>query len=417
MSSPARRAIVIGGGIVGAASTYYLQRDGWDTTILEQHTFGSGCSHGNCGYVCPSHLLPLAEPGAVRATLRALVARNSPFAIRPRLDFRLWSWLWRFYRKCNTQDMLRGAAALHGLLNSSMSLFQELLAAEQLDCEWEQRGLLYVYRDRRLFDDYDRTNRLLTDSFHEPAEKLSAADAVRREPALKDEIAGAWFYEHDAHLRPDRLLSAWRRLLTGRGTQVVENCAVTGFVRRDERAVGVRTSHGELTADLFVVATGALTPLLSKALGCRIPIQPGKGYSLTMPRPQPCPAIPVIFPERRVAVTPFHSGFRLGSTMEFAGYDRSLRPARLQLLQDAAREYLRDPGREPIEEAWFGWRPMTYDSLPIIDRCPAMRNVLIAAGHNMLGVSMSNGTGKLIAELAGGREPHLDVKPFSVGRF
>jgi D-amino-acid dehydrogenase len=152
-------------------------------------------------------------------------------------------------------------------------------------------------------------------------------------------------------------------------------------------------------------------------LGCRIPIQPGKGYSLTMPRPQVCPRTPLVFPERRVAVTPFRSGFRLGSMMEFAGYDDSIKPQRVQLLKDAACEYLRDPYAEPIEETWFGWRPMTCDSLPIIDRLPAMRNVLIAAGHNMLGVSMSTGTGKIIAELAGGRAPHLDVKPFAVTRF
>src|SRR5262245_30279040 len=208
MSSTKRRAIIIGGGVIGAASAYYLQRDGWETTVLERRTFGSGCSHGNCGYVCPSHVLPLAEPGAVRATLKALITPNSPFAIRPRLDIGLWSWLWQFYRKCNTQDMLRGAAALHGLLNSSMSLFQELVASEKLDCEWEQNGLLYVYRDKQPLNDYDRTNKLLTESFHEPAEKLTAADTVQMEPALQEEIAGAWFYEHDAHLRPDRLLSA-----------------------------------------------------------------------------------------------------------------------------------------------------------------------------------------------------------------
>ncbi len=153
---------------------------------------------------------------------------------------------------------------------------------------------------------------------------------------------------------------------------------------------------------MFIVAAGAWTPLLNEHLGCRVPIQPGKGYSLTMPRPAVCPKIPLIFPETRVAVTPFQSGYRLGSTMEFAGYDESIRPERLQLLKDGATGYLREPYCEPVLEEWFGWRPMTYDSLPIIDRSPKYENVMIAAGHNMLGLSMAPATGKLVAETGGG---------------
>ena len=168
---------------------------------------------------------------------------------------------------------------------------------------------------------------------------------------------------------------------------------------------------------MFVVAAGAWTPLLNEQLGCRVPIQPGKGYSLTMPRPAVCPKIPLIFPETRVAVTPFQSGYRLGSTMEFAGYDESIRPERLQLLKDGAAGYLSEPYCEPVLEEWFGWRPMTYDSLPIIDRSPKYENVIIAAGHNMLGLSMAPATGKLVAELAGGPSPHIDPKPYRAGRF
>jgi D-amino-acid dehydrogenase len=156
---------------------------------------------------------------------------------------------------------------------------------------------------------------------------------------------------------------------------------------------------------------------LNLKLGCRVPIQPGKGYSMTMPRPTVCPTFPLIFPETRVAVTPFQSGYRLGSTMEFAGYDDSLRPARLQLLRDGSRDYLKEPYCDPVLEEWFGWRPMTYDSLPIIDRTPSYENVFIAAGHNMLGLSMATATGKLVSELAGGAQPHVDPTPYRVGRF
>jgi D-amino-acid dehydrogenase len=417
MSNGSRRVVVIGGGVIGAASAYYLQRDGWDVTILEKNAFGSGCSRGNCGYVCPSHVLPLAEPGAVKGTFKAIFSPNSPFSIKPRVDLALWSWLWNFYRKCNTKDMIAGGNALQGLLNSSMTLFEELLAGEPIDCDWEKVGLLYVYKDKERLDAYESKNKLLTETWNEPAEKLTADEVIKLEPAVKEDIVGGWYYEQDAHLRSDRLLSSWQKLLLERGAKVVENCEVLEIVRKGAAAVAVKTTQGDFEADQFVVATGPLTPRLAGYLGCKIPIQPGKGYSITMPRPKLCPKIPMIFPQRRVAVTPFKSGYRLGSIMEFAGYDASIKPKRLQLLKDGAAEYLREPMAEPIEEEWFGWRPMTYDSLPIIDRSPIMDNVIIAAGHNMIGLSMSTGTGKVVAELAGKRPPHIEIKSFAVTRF
>jgi D-amino-acid dehydrogenase len=172
-----------------------------------------------------------------------------------------------------------------------------------------------------------------------------------------------------------------------------------------------------MPADAFVLAAGALTPMLKDELGCRIPIQPGKGYSMTMRRPARCPARPIIFEEDRVAVTPMQSGYRLGSIMEFAGYDPTLRRQRFDLLRETASRYLHEPFTDPVEEEWCGWRPMTYDSRPIIGAAPAMQNVWIAAGHNMLGVSMAPATGQLVAELINGQTPHIDPQPYSPARF
>jgi D-amino-acid dehydrogenase len=212
-------------------------------------------------------------------------------------------------------------------------------------------------------------------------------------------------------------MTSWRRLLENRGVIVRDHCEVQGFIQGNQAALGIATNQGELKADKFVVAAGALTPLLGKYFGCRLPIQPGKGYSITMPRPAKCPAIPLIFPETRVAATPFESGYRLGSTMEFAGYDPTINRRRLDLLREGAKPFLHEPFCEPVEEEWCGWRPMTYDGKPIIDRSPAMRNVWIAAGHNMLGLSMAPGTGRLVAELVSGSEPHIDPTPFGLHRL
>jgi D-amino-acid dehydrogenase len=212
-------------------------------------------------------------------------------------------------------------------------------------------------------------------------------------------------------------MAEWHKKLEARGVAVREDCEATGFARAGGAATAVQTKQGEIAADAFVLAAGALTPFLNDHLGCRIPIQPGKGYSITMPRPGRCPTIPLIFEEHRVAATPFRSGYRLGSMMEFVGYDDSISPRRVAYLKAAASHYLYEPTAEPVVETWTGWRPMTPDSRPIIDRSPALSNVVIAAGHNMLGLSMAPGTGKLVAELLSGQPPHLDPTPFAAGRF
>lgn len=417
MSEGGRHVVIVGGGVIGTACAHYLSRAGFRVTVLDQAGMGQACSHGNCGLVCPSHVLPLAEPGAVRSALKAMLSPEAPFSIRPRADLRLWNWLWHFAWRCNMGDMLEAARGIQVLLESSLSEYVALVEGERLDCEWQRRGLLFVYRSPRALAAYAETDRLLSESFQAPARRLDARELLELEPALKPDVAGAWFYDHDAHLRPDKLLRSWRAQLTAAGVEFRENVTVTGFARSGGQATGVRTSQGEIAADDILVATGALTPFLESELGCRIPIQPGKGYSLTMPRPARCPKVPMIFPEHRVAVTPMDTGYRLGSIMEFSGYDRSISPARLELLRTGAAQYLQEPWCEPVQEQWYGWRPMTWDSLPIIDRSPAHANVWIAAGHNMLGLSMAPGTGRLVAELMSGVTPHVAPQPYRVTRF
>ncbi|HMP80514.1 MAG TPA: FAD-dependent oxidoreductase, partial [Pirellulaceae bacterium] len=394
----AEQVIVIGGGIIGVMCAWYLTETGRSVTIVERGQLGQGCSHGNCGYVSPSHILPLTTPGAIGMALRSMLSNKSPFYIKPRWSPAMWSWLWRFARRCNRVDMLRAADTLHAMLQSSKTLYRDLVNQQKLDCEWEENGILFVFQSRDKFEHYAETDKLLTDRYGVAAKPIDGAHLEQMEPALVPGLGGAWLYECDAHLRPDSLLREMRRLLVQRGVRIVEEAEVIGFEARGRRADAVRTNHANLQAHQFVVATGAWTPFLNRHLGCRIPIQPGKGYSLTMPRPKLCPHHSMIFEEHRVAITPLRSKFRIGSTMEFAGYDTTINPRRLEILKDAARLYLREPNLESVEETWYGWRPMTTDGLPYIDRTPAFDNVWVAAGHNMLGLSLATVTGKLIAE-------------------
>ncbi|HJZ59774.1 MAG TPA: FAD-dependent oxidoreductase, partial [Gemmataceae bacterium] len=384
--------------------------------ILDGGRFGRGCSHANCGFVCPSHVLPLAVPGAVTGALKAMLSRNSPFRIRPRCSLGLWRWLLGFARRCNRLDMLESGRGIQALLTSSRRLYDDLVR-DGIDCEWQALGLLFVFQSRLGMEHYAATDELLRKEFGVAAKPFFGDDVSRLEPALKPGLGGGWLYETDAHLRPDRLMSSWRARIEAAGVTVREECHASGFVRDGGRARAVRTSQGELAGDAFVLAAGALTPFLNDHLGCRIPIQPGKGYSITTGRPERCPVLPMIFEEHRVAVTPMLSGYRLGSMMEFVGYDESIDPRRIGHLREAATLYLHEPAGEPVVETWFGWRPMTPDSRPIIDRSTALGNVVIAAGHNMLGLSMAPATGKLVAELLDGRAPHIDPGPYSARRF
>jgi D-amino-acid dehydrogenase len=417
MSDRRADVIVVGGGVVGAACAYYLAESGRSVCVVDAGRFGAGCSHGNCGLVCPSHVLPLATPGAISKVARAMLCGNAPLAVRPGWNGSLWAWLWNFARRCRSDLMLQSARAQHALLQSSRQLYGELIRQPGFDCEWQDRGLLFVYNAPREFDAYAATEQLVRSEFGVAGTRIDGPELPRFEPALKSGLAGGWHYAGDAHLRPDKLMASWRRLLEARGVAIVEQVEVEAFDAAGGSINALATSAGRMTAGAYVLATGALAPRLGRDLGLKLPIQPGKGYSLTMPRPAITPGVPMILEEYHVGVTPFATGYRLGSTMELAGYDATINRRRLALLTRGAEQCLRTPTCEPIQEEWYGWRPMTYDGLPCIGPAPGTANAFVAVGHGMLGVSTSPATGRLLAELATGREAHLDPRPYSVLRF
>lgn len=416
MSGDSRKVLIVGGGVIGAACAYYLSRSGCQVVIIERGTMGSGCSHGNCGFVCPSHVLPLAIPGAIGNAVRSFFSRNAPLKIRWRLDPSLWNWFLRFSLNCSHARMIQSGHAIQALLTSSRELYDELLLSDLTDLEWQTLGLMFVFQTPRAFDHYAQIDELLRREFNLSATRHDADALQSVEPALKPGIAGAWHYMTDAHLRPDKLMAAWRRCLLAQGVELIEQCELIDLSAQGRVVKSLTTSRGELSADQVIIAAGAWSRDLRKLLRVPIAIQPGKGYSLTMSRPKICPRIPMLFEEHHVAITPMASGYRIGSTMEFAGFDNRLRPDRLKLLRHGAETYLREPfGEGPCEE-WFGFRPMTPDSLPLLGRVPAFDNLYLAAGHGMLGVSMSPATGKLLAEMLTGQVPHVDPLPYAVDR-
>jgi len=418
IGSGQKPVVVVGGGVVGAACAYYLANLGSRVIVIDQGTFGNACSHGNCGYVSPSHILPLCRPGAVSSSLKTLFSRNSPFKIRARLDMKMWWWFLRFALRCNQSDMVAAGHARHALLSSSRQLYQAMIDEGQLgDCEWEEVGLMFVHSDREHFEAFEATNQLIHQEYGTGFERLDQAELLRREPALRDNACGGWLYHGDAHLRPHLLMKSWRKLLETQDVEIREQCEFLDLESSGSSAQAITTSQGRIEADQVIFATGAWSRMIQQKLKARIPVEPGKGYSITMDRPEICPKYPMLFEDHKVGISPTPSALRIGSTMEFAGYDTSLREDRLKLLTETAQFYLHDPIQHPTVERWYGWRPMSCDEIPLVGRVPRFGNVWLAAGHSMLGLSMATATGKLISEMMTGQTPHIDPHPYRPSRF
>lgn len=416
-SSQPNSAIIVGSGIIGIACAHYLSKAGLQVTVIDRKTIAGACSHGNCGYICPSHVLPLTEPGAVRVALKSLFNPRAPFRIKPQMNPAFWNWMWQFARRCTHQQMLAAGKHLKAILDSSMYEYRTLISEEQLNCEWTEKGLLYVLQTEKGMHEFAQTDQLLSEHFGVQARRIEGTDLNTVDPALKDNLAGAFYYPGDASVRPDLLNAQWAERLKQRGVKFVENCELQSIGKSAGRITHLKTSDGEMEADQIIFATGAWSPRLSTELECPIPIQPGKGYSVTMQRPDPCPQYPMLFPEHKVGVSPFQDGYRLGSMMEFTGYNTSIPSHRIQQLRESAKPYLITPFSEGEQQTWFGWRPMTWDSLPIIGRVPNLKNASLATGHNMLGLSLATATGKLIAELIQQQPTHIDPSPYSPTRF
>jgi D-amino-acid dehydrogenase len=415
MNSKHSDILILGGGVIGLSCALQLLRAGRGVRLLEQNTIASGSSHGNCGTITPSHL-PLNAPGTLRKALKWLLQADAPLRIKPRFDPALLSWLLHFAARCTPQQFHRGAETKLKLLQASRSLLAELICDEQLACEFVESGTMYVWRDAQSYAEAAAEYRLLCE-LGIAVERLDGDAARALEPALNASIVGAHKHPDDARLRPDRYAAELLRRVRELGGIICEQTAITGFSRDQGRIAAVATTRGTYSGTDVVFALGAWSPQLGAQLGLKLPIQPGKGYSITYSRPSCAPTIPLVLKERSVCVTSWASGYRLGSTMEFAGYDHSLNRTRLDALARGAAEYLHEPVGPIVEEEWYGWRPMTYDDLPILGRAPNHANLVLATGHGMLGVSLSAVTGRLVTELITGQKPSLDLAPYSPVRF
>ena len=417
MSDARSTVTIVGGGVIGIACAHYLAEAGLEVTIVERGKIASACSKSNCGYICPSHALPLTEPGAFKTAIKSLFNPSAPFRVKPTWNPALFKWMFQFAKRCTHKQMLAAGKPLQAILEASMAEYHRLIKDHSFDCQWKEDGLLYVMQTKRGMDSFAKTDELVTSHFNIPATRIEGADLPEFDPGLKSGLAGAFLYPGDTSVRPDRLNSEWIAHLQKNNVTFVEECELKSVRKESGRIAAIDTSKGEFESEHFVFAFGAWAARWESELGCAIPVQPGKGYSVTLDRPENAPTHPILFPEHKVGVSPFDDGLRLGSMMEFAGYDTTIPDFRIKQLRDSAKPYLVANVDGEAQSKWYGWRPMTWDSLPIIGQAPNLSNGFLATGHNMLGLSLAPATGRLVAELVTGSKTHLDPVPYSPRRF
>lgn len=412
----ARRVVIIGGGVIGVCSAYYLARAGCRATVVEQGEICSGSSYGNGGLIVPSHSIPLAAPGVWLKGLRWMLDPESPFYIRPRPDPTLLAWLWQFRRACTPAHVARALPVIRDLSYASLALYRELAAIPGLEFGYRQEGALAVFRTHEGAEEAATEARLLGEHGVR-AEVLDAAGVRALEPALAPGAVGGIRFPDDAHLIPDVFVRGLAGVAQALGVRIMPGTEALGFKRDGRRIVAVETTRGDVEADELVLAAGSWSPGLAAALRLRLPIQPAKGYSVTYRRPANGPRIPLILGEAKAGVTPMGQRLRFAGTLELAGLDLSINRRRVSAIVRSAARYL--TGVEALEllEIWRGLRPCTPDGLPVLGRPERFDNLILATGHAMIGVSLGPITGKLVAQLACGERPAIDLNALSPDRF
>ena len=412
-----KNVAVIGAGVIGLCSAFYLARRGHRVTVIDrvapEH---EGCSFGNAGMVVPSHFVPLAAPGMVWRGLKWMWNPESPFWIKPRFDRELFDWGWKFWRAANQRQVTRAAPLLRDMHLASRAAFEEF--SSDTDFGLVKKGLLTLCKTEHAFEEEAKAAEAAR-ALGIAAEVLDAAATAKLDPGVRMDIAGSVYFPTDCHLSPERFMSGLRVRLEKEGVKYLWGTDVTGCRMSGGRVDCLQTPAGEIRADEFVLCGGSWSPVLARELGLKLPMQAGKGYNLTLPRPRQLPQICAILTEARLAVTPMGNSLRFAGTMEIAGLNERITPARVQGIIKSVPKYYPDftPDDFAGIKPWCGLRPCSPDGLPYVGRTARCPNLTIATGHAMMGLSLGPVTGQLVAQIISGVDPFLDISQLNPDRY
>jgi D-amino-acid dehydrogenase len=414
-----KRILIIGGGVIGLSVAYECARRGLMVTLLERNgAERDGCSYGNAGMIVPSHFVPLAAPGMVALGLKWMWNPESPFYIKPRLDAELFDWAHKFWRAANPGQVTRSAPLIRDLSFASCALFEEFAAKTGNPFSLVKKGLVMLCKTPHALEEEARFAGR-ANALGVPAQVLNAQQLAQLDPGVTMDVAGGVYFPKDCQLTPARFLAALQAECMKLGVEFCWNTEVTGWRIGGGKIDAAITTRGECVAEEIVLSGGSWSPVVAHGLGLNIPMQAGKGYSLTLSKPRQLPQICAIFTEARVAVTPMDGALRVGGTMEIAGLNEDINPVRVQGIVKAVPKYYPQFCVEDFTgiQPWRGLRPCSPDGMPYLGRTEKYGNLTLATGHAMMGLSLAPITGKLVGEIVSGEKPSHDLSLLSPDRY
>jgi D-amino-acid dehydrogenase len=413
-----KRIVIVGGGIIGLATAYSSLKEGSRVTIVDRMpAWGDSCSLGNAGMIVPSHFIPLAAPGVFGQALKWMGNPESPFHVKPRLSLDLMKWGLQFYLAC-TESQARESGKLLRDLNLASREIYGVWSDTGLQFGLAKRGLLMLCQSQHAFQEESEVAQQARD-LGLPAQVLSPSETAALDPNVTMSIVGSVYYPKDCHLDPSTLMKALRAKIDSMGGTFVDETLLRGWKTDSQRITALETNRGEIEGDDFVLCGGAWSSELARSLKLRIPLQPGKGYSLTLPNPIEQPTVCSILCEAKVAVTPIGDSLRFGGTMQLGELNQSIDPVRVGGIIKSIPKYFPRFRPQHFEgiEPWCGLRPVSPDGLPYIGRTRAWQNLVVATGHAMMGLSLGPITGELVSQILHGKPTSYTIDRLSPDRY
>lgn len=411
-----KNVVIIGGGIIGLCSAYYLQKEGHQVTIVDQSNLDEGASYVNAGYLSPSHLIPLSAPGVMRKGIKWMFNPSSPLYIKPRLDLDFLRWTWAFNKSCTVKHVKKAIPVIKEITLISQDLYRDIRQKENFSFHFEDKGLLMLCKTEKMLEDEVEVARIAKQEGLDVSE-ISLEELKKLEPNVKLDVKGATYYKCDSHMTPHEFMSDMKLHLKQNGVRFFINEKVEDIELKGNKIISIKTNKQIITADEFVLSAGSWSNLLSQKLGLKILLQAGKGYRINTKNPTSI-TIPAILAEAKVAVTPMNGFTRFAGTMEIAEINHNINKVRVEAISNAATRYYPEIHLTTQEKEGVacGLRPVSPDGLPYIGKSSTCKNLTIATGHAMMGLSMGTATGMLVSEIISEKKPSLNLVPFHPDR-
>lgn len=407
--------LIVGAGVIGTSIAAELARRGAKVGLIDKGTVGSGCSYGNAGWMTPCFAMPLPMPGMLLKSMKWLLNPDSPLYIKPSLSPDLAYWLFQFMKAMNEKQARAAVSVLVNLSQKSLSEYARL-GQKYPQMNFQQKGLMMVSGTKAgvaaAVQELEYVRNIGV-----TGKVLNPDDINQMEPALKNSLLGGVYFDQEAMAEPLQVVHALAEEVRSHGGQIWEHCELQDLVVENNKVTGILTSTGEIKADQVIMATGGWSKDLARLMRLRVPILGGKGYAMIIPTLEKQPQYPIMIVEKKIAITPRQNSLRIAGTLELVDQDFSITQRRVETMKRGAREFLYLPENLQVQELWAGLRPCTPDGVPLVGYHKNISNLMLAVGHQMLGLQTGAGTGLLVADLMEGKKPFVDMKILDANRF